>query len=176
MLLGPIISRLFTCSNAEKKIKKVALVLSLWYAAAQLDTNPQPRDVEASVLSLCYSHHFLFHWYLVVKLINDWIKKFDQFDNLTMWQFENLSICQYINLTIWQIDNWTIGQFDNLTIWQFDNLTIWQFDSHNSQILEIVRLVKSIATTRAILRSISWGISIGIQQFLDWACAPPKYP
>jgi hypothetical protein len=32
-LLGPIISRLFTCSNAEKKLNKkgvLALVLSLW--------------------------------------------------------------------------------------------------------------------------------------------------
>jgi hypothetical protein len=32
-LLGPIISRLFTCSNEEKKLKKqrvLALVLSLW--------------------------------------------------------------------------------------------------------------------------------------------------
>jgi hypothetical protein len=34
VLLGPIISRLFTCSNAEKTFKKqrvLALVLSLWY-------------------------------------------------------------------------------------------------------------------------------------------------
>ncbi len=36
VLLGPIISRLFTCSNEEKKLKKkkqrvLALVLSLWF-------------------------------------------------------------------------------------------------------------------------------------------------
>jgi hypothetical protein len=36
VLLGPIISRLFTCSNEEKKILKrvLAVVLSLWFKMA----------------------------------------------------------------------------------------------------------------------------------------------
>jgi hypothetical protein len=40
MSLGPIISRLFTCSNAEKKqIKRVpALVLSLWVLTVKLSS------------------------------------------------------------------------------------------------------------------------------------------
>jgi hypothetical protein len=40
--LGPIISRLFTCSNAEKKLKKqrvLALVLSLWLNVAVVAKN-----------------------------------------------------------------------------------------------------------------------------------------
>jgi hypothetical protein len=43
-LLGPIISRLFTCSNEEKKLNKkqrvLALVLSLWLHPVRLHALP----------------------------------------------------------------------------------------------------------------------------------------
>jgi hypothetical protein len=47
VLLGLIISRLFTCSNAEKKLNKkqrvLALVLSLWQASwAEANSSSMP--------------------------------------------------------------------------------------------------------------------------------------